>query len=147
MRSRDGSGPWGCHVADWLCCSVGVSLLTQMLYALVFMTRYLDIFSGASWAFSKDGALVWNMLFKLFYLGSAFYIVFIMMKVFPRTRERERAWKIGIWSVLGSLVLAPPLIFLLENDVLEKTGGRGWFPEVGATCFPLADLTPPGLVG
>ncbi|KAJ5156211.1 hypothetical protein N7492_009014 [Penicillium capsulatum] len=104
----------------------GVSLLTQMLYALVFATRYLDIFASYSWAFSKGGmGLVWNILFKLFYLASSIYIVFIMMKVFPRTREKERAWKIGIWSVLGSLGLAPIVVL-----VFERSFPSAWFLEL-----------------
>ncbi|KAJ5921417.1 hypothetical protein N7466_009743 [Penicillium verhagenii] len=92
----------------------GVSLLTQLLYGLVFMTRYLDILRPSSWAFNS-GASLWNIMFKLFYLTSSFYLVFIMMKVFPRTRERERAWKLGIYSMTGSLVLAPIAIAVLEG--------------------------------
>ncbi|KAJ5735427.1 uncharacterized protein N7483_000552 [Penicillium malachiteum] len=101
----------------------GVSLLTQMLYGLVFVTRYLDIFSGSTWAFSR-GASLWNVLFKLFYLTSSLYLVFIMMKVFPRTRERERAWKLGMYSVVGSLVLAPVTIAIFESGF-----SHGWFLE------------------
>ncbi|KAJ5751879.1 hypothetical protein N7520_008796 [Penicillium odoratum] len=102
----------------------GVSLLTQLLYGLVFVTRYLDIFKGSSWNFGH-GASLWNILFKLFYLTSSFYVVFIMMKVFPRTRERERAWKLGIYSVAGSLVLAPIAI-----AVLERGFPPAWFMEL-----------------
>ncbi|KAJ5661049.1 uncharacterized protein N7484_000421 [Penicillium longicatenatum] len=102
----------------------GVSLLTQGLYAVVFVARYLDILKPSSWAFSH-GASLWNILFKLFYLSSSFYLVFIMMKVFPRTRETERAWKLGIYSVAGSLVLAPIAIAILEGGFPPP-----WFLEL-----------------
>ncbi|CAI7675241.1 unnamed protein product [Penicillium pancosmium] len=86
----------------------GVSLLTQLLYALVFFTRYLDLFSSYSWSFSYYGAgVLWNTPFKLVFLASSSYLIFLMMRVYPRTRERERAWKLGIWSVIGSVVIAP----------------------------------------
>ncbi|OQE20060.1 hypothetical protein PENSTE_c014G01301 [Penicillium steckii] len=86
----------------------GVSLLTQILYALVFFTRYLDLFSSASWTFGTYGAgVLWNTPFKIMYLTSSSYLIYIIMRVYPRTRERERAWKLGIWSVIGSVVTAP----------------------------------------
>lgn len=86
----------------------GVSLLTQILYALVFFTRYLDLFSSYSWTFAYYGAgVLWNTPFKLMYLASSSYLIYLIMRVYPRTRERERAWKLGIWSVIGSVVVAP----------------------------------------
>ncbi|KAJ5574350.1 uncharacterized protein N7459_008777 [Penicillium hispanicum] len=102
----------------------GVSLLTQMLYALVFVTRYLDLLDGAFWALPTNLAFMWNLCFKIFYITSSFYLVFIMMKVFPRTRERERAWKLGIWSVIGSLVLSPLMILIFERGFPTR-----WFME------------------
>lgn len=30
-----------------------------------------------------------------------------MTRVYARTREREKAWKMGLWSVVGSVVCAP----------------------------------------
>ncbi|KAJ5094211.1 hypothetical protein N7456_010072 [Penicillium angulare] len=103
----------------------GVSLLTQMLYGLVFVARYLDLFSSYSWSFGVEGS-VYNLSFKLFYLASSLYLVFIMMKVFPRTREKERAWKLGIYSVIGSLVLAPVMILIFER----KSHPGNWFLEI-----------------
>ncbi|KAF9885738.1 hypothetical protein FE257_012623 [Aspergillus nanangensis] len=88
----------------------GVSLLTQMLYAMVFVTRYLDLFRAGGWA------IPYNVFFKLFYIASSFYIIYIMMKVFPRTRERERAWKLAMGSVGIAIVLGPILAVLLGNE-------------------------------
>jgi hypothetical protein len=80
--------------------------------------------------------VIWNVSFKLFYLASSFYMIFLMMKVFPRTRERERAWKLGLWSVAGSLVLAPIAILVLEGGFPDY-----WFIEVSpnrlAECIQL----------
>ncbi|PWY73812.1 hypothetical protein BO94DRAFT_235358 [Aspergillus sclerotioniger CBS 115572] len=99
----------------------GVSLLTQMLYALVFVTRYLDLFSKAGWTH------FYLVFFKLFYIASSFYVIYLMMRVFPRTRERERAWKLAIISVALSLVLAPISIAVFYRGYPPK-----WFIE---TCW------------
>jgi ER lumen protein retaining receptor len=40
----------------------GVSLITQVLYALVFGTRYLDIFTSSA---TKDGWHTWNFSLKV----------------------------------------------------------------------------------
>lgn len=90
-----------------------------MLYALVFVTRYLDLFSKAGW---KHFYLVF---FKLFYIISSFYVIYLMMRVFPRTRERERAWKMAIISVALSLVLAPISIVIFYRGYPDR-----WFTEV-----------------
>jgi hypothetical protein len=97
----------------------GVSLLTQMLYAVVFVTRYLDLTRANGWS------SVYNVFFKLFYIISSFYIIYIMMKVFPRTRERERAWKLGIGSAAVSLVLAPILTLISYGGFPSH-----WFTEI-----------------
>lgn len=95
----------------------GVSLLTQMLYVLVFLTRYADLLRPGGWQ------LPYNLVFKFFYFISSFYTIFLMMKVFPRTRERERAWKMALGSVGFSIALAPIVFFTNYNRPL-------WFEEV-----------------
>ena len=87
----------------------GVSLLTQMLYFLVFSTRYLDLFWVAPW-FSY-----WNTVLKIFYISSSVYVVYIMMRWFPRTREKEKAWKITTGSLGGSLIAAPLVTMLFRG--------------------------------
>ncbi|KAK4229758.1 ER lumen protein retaining receptor-domain-containing protein [Podospora fimiseda] len=86
--------------------SEGVSLLTQILYALVFITRYTDLFDEQS---------SWNVFFKVFYLLSSFYTISIMRFVFPRTREREKAWKMGAAILVGSLILSPFVMLIFEK--------------------------------
>ncbi|CAL5870132.1 uncharacterized protein PFLUO_LOCUS4367 [Penicillium psychrofluorescens] len=102
----------------------GISLLTQILYALVFVTRYLDLFAPDLWG-DSSWHVMWNVSFKIFYLLTSFYIVYLMMKVFPRTRERERAWKFGIWSVGGAVVLSPISILIFERGFPPH-----WFLEL-----------------
>lgn len=87
-------------VADQHGCA-GVSLLTQLLYVAVFVTRYLDLFWVPP-SYSR-----WNFVLKNFYIWSSIYIVILMTRVYARTREREQAWKLGGYSFGGSLVAAP----------------------------------------
>lgn len=98
----------------------GVSLLTQLLYALVFCARYLDLFWVPPW-FSW-----WNFFFKLFYISSSIYVVYLMMRVYPRTREKEGAWKITTWT-LGACVVSAPLVTLVFN----RLSFWRFFAEVG----------------
>jgi len=48
----------------------GLSLKTQSLYALVYITRYLDLFTTY--------VSLYNSLMKIFFIGSSVYIVHIM---------------------------------------------------------------------
>ncbi|KAF2862597.1 hypothetical protein K470DRAFT_212686 [Piedraia hortae CBS 480.64] len=96
----------------------GVSLLTQLLYMLVFVTRYLDLFWVPPWW------SWWNFVLKLFYIASSGYIVFLMMRVYTRTREREYGWKLAAWSLAGSLATAPVV------DLLIRGWTRTTFSEV-----------------
>ncbi|ORY08071.1 ER lumen protein retaining receptor-domain-containing protein [Clohesyomyces aquaticus] len=82
----------------------GVSLITQALYALVFCSRYLDIFSMSP---TKDWEHTWNFSLKIFYTLSSLYIIFLMTSVYARTREREKAWKFGMYCLGGSIIIAP----------------------------------------
>ncbi|KAF7551652.1 hypothetical protein G7046_g7658 [Stylonectria norvegica] len=84
----------------------GVSLITQILYATVFCTRYLDVFSEHS---------AWNFVFKIFYILTSFYILGVMQWLFPRSREREISWKLGAVVLGGSLALSPFIMMLFER--------------------------------
>ena len=86
---------------DCIDAMAGVSLITQALYILVFLTRYIDLF------YVSPLASLWNFVLKIFYITSSVYIIFIMMRVYARTREREKAWKLGAYCLGGSLVMAP----------------------------------------
>ncbi|RMZ90514.1 hypothetical protein DV736_g2240, partial [Chaetothyriales sp. CBS 134916] len=98
---------WAIH---WNRSAEGVSLLTQLLYITVFVTRYLDLFwvpPTRSW---------WNFVLKNFYIWSSIYIVVLMTRVYARTREREKAWRLGAYA-LGASMLAAPLVSLIFNGV------------------------------
>ncbi|KAI9880828.1 MAG: hypothetical protein M1830_000264 [Pleopsidium flavum] len=87
----------------------GVSLITQTLYAAVFITRYLDLF----WV--PPGYALWNFVLKNFYILSSIYIVLLMMRVYARTREREKAWRLGAFCLGGSLIGAPLLTLIFRG--------------------------------
>ena len=77
-----------------------------MLYVAVFCTRYLDLLwvpPGVSW---------WNFILKNFYIISSLYIILLMMRVYARTREREKSWRLGAYCLGGSIVLTPVVIVI-----------------------------------
>ncbi|KOS21617.1 ER lumen protein-retaining receptor [Escovopsis weberi] len=84
----------------------GVSFITQALYAVVFCTRYLDLIRETS---------AWNAIFKVMYLTTSFYILGVMQWTYPRSREREIAWKLGALILVGSLALSPFMMMLFEK--------------------------------
>ncbi|KAI0473949.1 ER lumen protein retaining receptor-domain-containing protein [Xylariaceae sp. FL0804] len=86
--------------------TTGVSMITQGLYAVVFCSRYTDFFTETS---------SWNYFFKLFYILSSIYIIVIMRWLYPRTREREIAWKLGALCLGGSLLLSPFAMLIFEG--------------------------------
>lgn len=87
----------------------GVSLLTQILYIAVFTTRYLDLFwVPPQWSW-------WNFILKNFYIWSSIYIIILMTRIYARTREREKAWKLGGYATAGSLVLAPIVTLIFKG--------------------------------
>jgi hypothetical protein len=89
----------------------GVSLITQALYAAVFCTRYIDLFDP------DKPHPAWNVIFKTFYLFSSFYILGAMQWMFPRSREREFAWKLGAIVLGGSLLLSPfSMLTMVKKD-------------------------------
>jgi RsiW-degrading membrane proteinase PrsW (M82 family) len=72
--------------------------------------------------------MYWNVTLKIFYILSSLYIIFLMLRVYARTRERETAWKLGGICLVGSVALAPVLL-IVENLVKER---KNWGPmEVG----------------
>jgi len=98
----------------------GVSLITQLFYLLVFTTRYIDIFNLHAF---KSFQSLWNFTLKIFYISSSALIVFLMLKVYARTREREKAWKFGGYCLGGSFLLAPFMVLLFRDG--EDDLGRG----------------------
>jgi len=80
-----------------------------VFYALVFLTRYTDLFQEING---------WNFFFKIFYFLSSFYTIGIMRLVYPRTREREAAWKMSAVIAGGCLVLSPfVMLIFIEKEL------------------------------
>mmetsp|Transcript_18379 Transcript_18379/g.59421 ORF Transcript_18379/g.59421 Transcript_18379/m.59421 type:complete len:217 (-) Transcript_18379:61-711(-) len=81
----------------------GVSLRTQELYALVFVTRYLDLF----YSFISP----YNTVMKLVFLGSSFTIIYLIRKhkVVSQTYDKEQdtfryMFLIGPCALLACLI-------------------------------------------
>lgn len=124
-RSAEGTVPYsfpyrsdvsGKTLADWRSKHhLGVSLITQALYILVFVTRYLDLFWVAPWV------SYWNFVLKNFYIWTSLYIIAIMWRWYPRTREKEKAWKMGASCLALSVVLAPVMSAIFERKHISIT--------------------------
>jgi hypothetical protein len=80
---------------------LGVSLLTQALYCLVFLTRYLDLFLYSPF-FN-----IYNTLFKITYILTSFYILYLMLRVYPRSRESESQWRLSFYILLFAFFSTP----------------------------------------
>ncbi|CAN6722607.1 unnamed protein product [Malus baccata var. baccata] len=78
----------------------GVSLKTQELYALVFATRYLDIF--------VTYVSFYNTVMKLIFLGSSFSIVWYIRRhrVVRRSYDKDQDTFRHLFLLLPCLVLA-----------------------------------------
>ena len=88
---------------------LGISLLTQLLYVLVFLTRYIDLF----WV--PPSFSYWNFVLKNFYIWSSLYIILLQLRIYPRTREKEKGWQLAIYAVLGSLLAAPTITPIFKS--------------------------------
>jgi len=58
----------------------GLSLKTQILYTVIFTTRYLDLFMG-------DFVSIYNSVMKLFFIGSSCYIIYLMRVKYRPTND------------------------------------------------------------
>ncbi|KAG5560658.1 hypothetical protein RHGRI_003852 [Rhododendron griersonianum] len=78
----------------------GISLKTQELYAIVFATRYLDIFT--------DFYSLYNTLMKLIFLGSSFSIVWYIRhhKIVRRSYDKEQDTFRHLFLILPCFLLA-----------------------------------------
>ena len=59
----------------------GISFKTQLMYSIVFLTRYIDLF----YSFVS----VYNTLMKLFFIGSSLFILYLMKFKFKNTFDEE----------------------------------------------------------
>lgn len=101
----------------------GISLKTQELYAIVFATRYLDIFT--------DFISFYNTIMKLIFLGSSFSIVWYMRhhKIVRRSYNKGQDTFRHFFLILPCLLLA-----LLINEKFS-------FKEVRLLSFMLSSIS------
>lgn len=57
---------------------------------------------------------------KNFYILSSLYIILLMMRMYARTREREKAWKFGAACLAGSLAAAPFVMMIFTQKTSWK---------------------------
>ena len=97
--------------------SIGVSLITQIYYIVVFLARYMDLFWTPVFvdrSSDRRFLLIYNFCGKVFYIATSIYVVFLMMRVYARTREREKAWRLGAYCLGASAVLATPVAAMFK---------------------------------
>jgi len=87
----------------------GISLKSQQIYAIVFTTRYLDIF----WNFNS----LYNTTMKLIFLAATYGVLYLMYFKYRHTYDKEHD-TFRIWFlVVPSIILA--LICNLEFTIVE----------------------------
>ena len=102
---------------------IGISFKTQVLYAVVFFTRYLDLVTHY--------VSLYNSLMKLFFMASSAYVVYLMELRFRGTNDRSLDTFRVEYLVVPSAVLA--LLFHYQFTLLEVRS---------LTCSLLLNLPP-----
>lgn len=88
--------------------AIGVSIKTQEIYLLVFVTRYLDLFT----TFYS----LYNSVMKVLYIGTTGYIIYMVRKTEPFKTQYEEAhdsflhWKFAV---------APCALIALITNVIQ----------------------------
>ena len=75
----------------------GISLKTQVLYVIVFVTRYLDLFTTF--------ISVYNTLMKIFFIASSIYAVYLLKKYSSEIKENADIFPVQ-YLLLGAAVCA-----------------------------------------
>ncbi len=94
--------------------AVGISVKTQELYLVVFVTRYLDLFT----TFYS----YYNTMMKILYIGTTSYIIYMIRKTEPFSSTYDKAhdsflhWK---FAVLPCAIVALITNLLQGFDVME----------------------------
>ncbi len=89
--------------------SAGISGRSQVLFALVFATRYLDLFTHF--------ISLYNSIMKVFYLVSSFGTIYLMFSKFKATYDRNHDTFRIEFLIIPSAILA--LLINHEFEVLE----------------------------
>lgn len=89
----------------------GISLNTQLLYAIVFCARYLDIF----WTPLFHSLLLYNFIVKIFYISSSFYILFLMVKVYRWEPELPESGWLSLYCLGFAAISCIPVVAIFEG--------------------------------
>ncbi|XP_020695979.1 ER lumen protein-retaining receptor isoform X2 [Dendrobium catenatum] len=84
----------------------GISLKTQELYVIVFMSRYLDLF--------RTYYSLYNSLMKIIFLGTSMCIVWYM-------RSHKILWTFSLY--LESVAILPQLVLLQKSSNIDNLTG------------------------
>ena len=87
----------------------GISGKSQILFALVFVTRYLDLFTHY--------ISLYNTLMKIFYLGSSLGTIYLMYKKFKATYDRVHDTFRVEFLIIPAILLA--VLVNHEFEILE----------------------------
>ncbi|KAL6042738.1 ER lumen protein-retaining receptor B [Balamuthia mandrillaris] len=87
----------------------GISFKTQALYALVFTTRYLDLFFNFN--------SLYNSVMKIIFLASTYYILYMMKYDFKHTYDKEHDSFRVLFLIVPCFILA--LFFNFEFSIVE----------------------------
>lgn len=89
--------------------AIGISLKTQLLYALVFVTRYLNLLTF-------DFNSIYNTLLKIIFLSTSFYTIYLMKKYTKEITQYVDDFKIT-YLIIPSFILS--LIFNYKFSIIE----------------------------
>ncbi len=95
--------------------TLGISLKTQELYLIVFVARYLDLFSSF--------ISVYNTLMKIFYIAASAAVVYMMRYQNPWKKSYSEQRKADNFLHLQYLVLPCAVLALILN---EGNFGEHW---------------------
>jgi len=105
----------------------GVSLKTQELYALVFLTRYVDLlFTNPL----RSPLTMYNTIMKILFISTSLYIVYQMRTRYKHTYN-EAADAFRVPFLIGPAAVAA-LLFHLKNTVVEVVWAFSIFLEAVA---------------
>lgn len=94
----------------------GISLKSQILYCIVFLTRYIDVVY-------KYHSL-YNTCMKIFFLGSSFYTVYLMTFKFKATYDKSLDTFKVEYLLLFAAVFS--LVFCYDYKVTEVSRWTTW---------------------
>jgi ER lumen protein retaining receptor len=112
---------------------VGISIKTQELYLLVFLTRYLDLFT-TFYSF-------YNSIMKILYIFATAYVVYMVYGTEPFKTNYEKSHDSFLhwyFAVIPCLLLAIVTIVLEGFDFLEVS--LPLIPPLPDLCVVLLDL-------